>query len=84
MKQNEPIKISLVEDNAGIRETLKVLIEGTNGLTCCCDYANAEDAVNSLPKNEPDIVLMDINLPGESGIECIKKLKPLMPKTNFV
>ncbi len=84
MKENQMIKISLVEDNTGIRETLKVLIDGSKGLVCCCDYSNAEDAIVKLPAKNPDIILMDINLPGKSGIQCIQELKPKMPNSNFV
>jgi len=84
MNEDNKIRISLVEDNTGIRETLKLLIDGTNGLICCCDYSNAEDAIINLPGKKPDIILMDINLPGKSGIQCIQELKPKMPNSNFV
>jgi len=84
MDEDSKIRISLVEDNTGIRETLKLLIDGTNGLICCCDYSNAEDAIINLPVKKPDIILMDINLPGKSGIQCIQELKPKMPNSNFV
>ena len=84
MNEDNKIRISLVEDNTGIRETLKLLIDGTNGLICCCDYSNAEDAIINLPVKKPDIILMDINLPGKSGIQCIQELKPKMPNSNFV
>jgi len=84
MSVTDIIQISLVEDNAGIRETLQLLIDGTEGLICCSVYSNAEEALVGLPKDNPSVVLMDINLPGQSGIQCIQKLKPYMPDSNFV
>jgi DNA-binding NarL/FixJ family response regulator len=74
-----PTKIGIVEDNSGIRESLAVLINGTNGLRCVGTYANAEAALKNMPLNWPDVVLMDINLPRMSGIECVAKLKELRP-----
>src|SRR6187200_3414155 len=74
-----PTKIGIVEDNSGIRESLAVLINGTNGLRCVGTHANAEAAIKSMPLNWPDVVLMDINLPRMSGIECVAKLKELRP-----
>ncbi len=84
MDDNNDILVSLVEDDKEIRESLKVLIDGSPGFKGCCVFANAEEAIRELPKTQPDVVLMDINLPGASGIECIIKLKPKMPKTNFI
>lgn len=73
------IRVSIVEDNAVLRESLSVLINGSDGFRCISTFANAETAIQELPRNWPDIVLMDINLPKMSGIECVAKLKAMKP-----
>lgn len=73
------IKVAIVEDNSGIRESLAVLINGAPGFCCCGSYPSAEVALKKLPQQWPDVVLMDINLPEMSGIECVEKLKALRP-----
>jgi DNA-binding NarL/FixJ family response regulator len=77
-------KVAIVEDNTGIRDSLAVLINGTDGFRCVGAYANAEVALKELPLHWPDIVLMDINLPRMSGIECVAKLKALRPALQIV
>jgi DNA-binding NarL/FixJ family response regulator len=72
-----PIKVSIVEDKAGVRKSLAILINGSSGFECISHFPNAEVALEEMPKNWPDVVLMDINLPEMSGIECVKKLKAL-------
>jgi len=79
-----PISISIVEDNDKLRATLAKVIGRTEGLRFVSDYANAEDALADLPKVKPDVVLMDINLPGMNGVECVRKLKPLLPQTQVM
>ena len=74
-----PIKVSIVEDNDQIREGLSVLINGTTGFQCVATYPTAENALKYLPAHRPDVVLMDIHLPGMSGIECVRELKRLLP-----
>ena len=74
-----PIKISIVDDNDQIREGLSVLINGSTGFQCVATYATAENALKYLPAQKPDVVLMDIQLPGMSGIECVRDLKKLLP-----
>ena len=75
-----PITISLVEDVTGTRESLVKLFDGASGLKCLKAYANGEDALRGIPVDNPDVALVDINLPGISGIECVAKLKVQMPK----
>ena len=67
----------MVEDDKTVREVLEILLNGSPGFTCVAAYGNGEDAVAGLPEVNPDVVLMDINLPGISGIECIIRLKEL-------
>jgi DNA-binding NarL/FixJ family response regulator len=78
------IAVSIVEDLKDIRESLRRLIASAPGFLCLSAYSNAEDALNELPNLNPDIVLMDINLPGMNGIECIKKVKAVCPKMQFM
>ncbi|HEY2328360.1 MAG TPA: response regulator transcription factor [Verrucomicrobiae bacterium] len=75
-----PISVSIVEDNDKLRGTLAKVIGRADGFRFVSDYANAEDALADLPKAEPDVVLMDINLPGMNGVECVRKLKAILPK----
>jgi hypothetical protein len=79
-----PTRISIVEDNDKLRGTLAKVISRTEGFTCVSDYGSAEDALADLPKVKPDVVLMDINLPGINGVECVRKLKPLLPETQVM
>lgn len=76
----EEIKIAIVEDNRDLREALQKMVENAQGLRFVCAFSNAEDAIRSLPKYAPDVVLMDIHLPFRSGIECTRRLKDLCPE----
>jgi len=80
----EPILISIVEDIAEIREGLRFIINQTTGFQFVSAYDNAEDAYRGLSIDKPHIVIMDIGLPGSSGVECIRKLKPANPSMLFV
>lgn len=73
------INVAIVEDTDDIREGLKVLINGSDGYRCIADYSSAEAALRELADKKPDVVLMDINLPGKSGIECTRELKARIP-----
>ena len=70
-----PIRIAVVEDDKTVREGLQMLLNGSPGFSCVAAYSSGEDALAGLPGIMPDVVLMDINLPGINGIECILKLK---------
>jgi len=78
------ITISLVEDNHQLRGTLARLLDCADGFRCVSQYANAEDALAGLPKDKPDVVLMDINLPGMNGVECVRRLKQIAPEISAV
>lgn len=78
------IRISIVEDDDKLRNSLIILLEGAFGIRCVSAYEDAESAVNDIPRKNPDVVLMDINLPGISGIDCIRKLKPVTPDTVYI
>ncbi len=73
------IKVAIVEDNSGIRESLSILINGANGFACSGAYPSAESCLKEISQNWPDVIIMDINLPKMSGVECVLKLKQLNP-----
>lgn len=73
------VNVAIIEDSDDIREGLKVLINGSDGFRCLADYSSAEAALRDLPAKNPDVVLMDIKLPGMSGIACTRELKARRP-----
>jgi DNA-binding NarL/FixJ family response regulator len=79
-----PINVSIVEDDKRIRESLAVLINGGESIRCVSAHPSAEDALRELVSKNPDVVLMDINLPQMSGIECVRRLKAMLPKLQIL
>src|SRR5579884_3692484 len=75
-----PIKICIVEDNADMRESVAQVLNQSPGIRCMSTYASGEAAVQDLPRQKPDVALVDINLPGMNGIECVARLKGAMPE----
>ncbi len=73
------INVCIIEDDRETRESLVELLNGAPGLRCVGDYPSGEIALRGLPAQKPDVALVDINLPGMSGIECVAKLKSLLP-----
>jgi DNA-binding NarL/FixJ family response regulator len=78
------ISVAIVEDSAGIRRSLELLLNESPGFRCAGAYGSAEDALRLLPRNPPDVVLMDIHLPNRSGIECTARLKQILPAVQVV
>ena len=78
------IAVSIIEDDAQARKILAGWISRASGFRLVGDWGNAESALESLPEKKPNVVLMDINLPGISGVEAVAKLKPSLPDTQFV
>jgi DNA-binding NarL/FixJ family response regulator len=78
------ISVSIIEDIPDYRKAFQLMVNGTDGLNCKDTYSNGEDAVAGLPKARPDIVLVDINLPGISGIEVIRQVKRECPNMQFL
>jgi RNA polymerase sigma factor (sigma-70 family) len=74
------ITVSIVEDNEQLRGTLSRMINRAEGFRCMSQYGDAESALESLPKEKPEVVLMDINLPKMNGVECVRKLKQVAPE----
>jgi DNA-binding NarL/FixJ family response regulator len=78
------IAVSIVEDNEQLRSTLARMIGRAEGFQCVGQHGSAEAALEAIPRETPNVVLMDINLPGMNGVECVRKLKHLMPQTQVV
>lgn len=77
-------KVAIVEDKAELRRYLTELIGGTPGHRCVCACASAEEALLKIPAAKPDVVLMDIHLPGESGIACTAQLRQKIPDLHVI
>ena len=82
--EDSPAKISIVEDNDVVREGFSMLIDSTTNYQVVSAYSNCEDAIKNILPDNPDIILMDIELPGMSGIEGIKIIKKQLPETNII
>jgi DNA-binding NarL/FixJ family response regulator len=78
------ITVSIVEDNEQLRGTLARMIGRAEGFQCVGQHGSAEAALTAIPAENPNVVLMDINLPGMNGVECVRKLKQLQPQTQVV
>src|SRR6202789_3755377 len=79
-----PTSVSIVEDNEKLRGTLARVLNRAEGFRCVSQHPDAEDALKELPQVKPDVVLMDINLPGMNGVECVKQLKKLLPAVQII
>lgn len=83
-KRTVAIAVSIVEDDAQARKILAGWISRASGFRLAGDWGDAESALGDLTEKKPHVVLMDINLPGMSGVEAVKRLKPTLPETQFV
>ena len=82
--ESKLIQVAVVEDDDEIRANLGHRIGSNPAFQLLRSYGDAESALADLPRHKPDVVLMDINLPGMDGIECVRELKAKMPKAQFV
>jgi DNA-binding NarL/FixJ family response regulator len=78
------VKVSIVEDDRGTREKLMAVLGCAPGLQCLSAYGHSEEALLGIPREMPDVVLMDINLPDINGIECVAQLKSKLPKVQVL
>jgi len=78
------ITVSIVEDNDQLRGTLARVLSRAEGFQCLGQHATAEAALEALPRERPNVVMMDINLPGMSGVECVRQVKQLIPETQVM
>src|SRR5262245_20167408 len=79
-----PIRVALVEDHQPFRESLLTILRGSSGFRCVASCANGEDALREIPASKPDVVLMDLQLPKLSGVECMRRLKEQHPTIKFL
>jgi DNA-binding NarL/FixJ family response regulator len=77
-------RLAMVDDDDGTRRILIDMITGAPQLELVADFASTAKAIELLPAVRPDVVLMDINLPGLNGVECVRRLRPLLPQTQFL
>ncbi|HEV2452748.1 MAG TPA: response regulator transcription factor [Verrucomicrobiae bacterium] len=78
------VSLSIVEDKADFQESLLHMLSKAPGYRCLHTYSAAEDALRGIPVAPPDVVLMDINLPGMSGVECVRRLHVLAPQVRVI
>jgi DNA-binding NarL/FixJ family response regulator len=78
------VSLAIVEDNVGFRESLVRMLNDAPGFRCAHAYCTAEEALRGIPASPPDVVLMDINLPGMSGVECVRRLHAATPKIRVI
>jgi len=78
------ITVSLIDDDAGVRESIASYINAARDLRCISTFSSAQEALEKLPANKPDVLLMDINMPEMNGIECARKLSVAMPSINIL
>ncbi len=78
------ISVSIVEDDAAVRQSLARLINSSPGYKCVSAHESAEEALEQIPKVKPNVTLMDINLVNLNGVECVRRLKPVLPNTQII
>lgn len=84
MEDKSIVTVSVVEDDVKLRGSLARLIDSAKGFRCASQHPDAENALKELPIIAPQVVLMDINLPGMNGVDCVRELKLLIPKTEIL
>jgi DNA-binding NarL/FixJ family response regulator len=80
----DSVKITIVEDNEVVKDGFELLINGMSEHNVVSTYTNCEDAIEKIKEDDPDIILMDLELPGMHGIEGIKHIKKIIPKVNII
>ncbi len=78
------ISVSIVEDDAKVRDSLARLIDSSPGYRCVSQHPSGENALQEIPGINPNVTLMDINLKGMNGVECVRRLKPIVPGTQII
>jgi DNA-binding NarL/FixJ family response regulator len=81
---SQPIRIAVVEDDAGLRDTFEQIFGSAPDFRVVGACGDGETAIRQLPVKTPDVILMDINLPGMSGIECLRRIKEILPKVRVI
>jgi DNA-binding NarL/FixJ family response regulator len=78
------IKVAVVEDDTRIRRALREILSSAKDCQCVGAFAKGEEAVRAIPTLQPDVVVMDVNLPDLSGVECVARLAPQLPESQIV
>ncbi len=84
MKRDLDIKVAIIEDDETIREGYAFLIGNTTGYKICGTYPSYEEAAKHIAQDDPDVILLDVELPGISGIDALPKLKKVLPDTHIL
>lgn len=84
MPTQEKIYVAIVDDDTKVRDSITWLLDSTEGFKCVGAYASCADALNAIADDLPDVVLMDIGMPDQSGIECVEHLKAEYPELKFL
>ena len=82
--EKDAIEVSIVEDDVKVRGSLARMVDSAEGFACVSQHPDAENALKEIPVSQPEVVLMDINLPGMNGVDCVRRLKELLPKIQVV
>ncbi len=82
--KDDPITVAIVEDDSQVRHSLVGILKRGSGVLCVGAFGDAEEALRELPRLQPQVALMDINLPGIDGVECVQKLSGLLPQMQMV
>lgn len=82
--QSSIVSVVVVEDDPSLRDIVCSWIQEAEGFSCVAAFPDTESAINRIPGLRPDVAIVDINLPGLSGVECVRTLKPRVPETQFV
>lgn len=78
------ITVALVEDETAVRSSLRQILRTASDVRCVAEYPSAEDALSNWPELSPKVAILDINLPGMSGVECVRRLSERSPSTQFM
>ncbi len=84
LKTTDTIRIAIVDDDERLRANLRETVEQFEGCSCCAVFSSGEAALLGIASEQPQVVLMDINMPGVSGIECVRQLKAAHPEIEFI
>jgi DNA-binding NarL/FixJ family response regulator len=78
------IRVAIIEDDAGTRRSLRDIVESDSGCCCVGEFGGVAEALAGIPGVAPKVVLVDVNLPDGTGVDCVRQLAPTMPATEFV
>ena len=84
MTEDGLITVSIVEDDPHVRHSLSNILNGSKGIKCIGEYADAEAALREIPSHLPNVVLMDINLPHMDGVRCVGQLREVAPSAHII